>query len=131
MEFVDDVLSANEAFYDAFGTADMQAMSAVWASKAPVTCIHPGWNPVSGRKEVLSSWKGIIDSPSRPTIECVQSTADIYGDTAVIYCYETLHGGYLLATNIFVMEDGAWRMVHHHAGGPVAPPEKRPNTQTD
>jgi len=36
-------------------------------------------------------------------------------------CYEVLEGGFLAATNVFVREDGAWRMVHHQAGASPPP----------
>ncbi len=37
-------------------------------------------------------------------------------------CYEVLGPNVLVATNVFLREDGAWRMVHHHAGPCAAPP---------
>ncbi len=117
------VLSANEAFYDAFAAADMQAMEAIWAQEADISCLHPGWPRLTGRDEVINSWRGILENPNRPEIECVDATVSIYGDTAIVLCYEVLANGHLLATNIFVREEGAWRMVHHHAGGPVNPPD--------
>ncbi|TDI62449.1 MAG: DUF4440 domain-containing protein [Alphaproteobacteria bacterium] len=125
MDVTEDVLSANEAFYDAFVAGDMQAMSAVWAAQTPITCLHPGWAPVAGREAVLESWRGIVESPQRPIIECHQPSVGIHGEMAIVLCYESLGGGFLFATNIFVQEDGAWRMIHHHAGGPVAPPKLR------
>jgi len=118
------VLSANEAFYDAFAAADINAMMAIWAQEADITCLHPGWPRLEGREEVLNSWRGILENPNRPRIECVDATVSLYGDVAVVLCYEALENGFLLATNIFVLEDGAWRMVHHHAGGPVHGPEE-------
>ena len=124
MELVEDALSANEAFYDAFGMGDVDAMFAIWAKEAPVTCLHPGWAPLHGRDAVLQSWRGIMESPERPVIQCEEATAKVHGDTAIVLCYENLRGGYLLATNIFVREDGLWRMVHHQAGGPVNPPDE-------
>ena len=117
----EDVLAANEAFYDAFGAADMQAMSAIWAHEADVTCLHPGWNPIFGREEVLDSWQRIMSGPDRPSIECVGARAMVQGDTGTVICYENLGEGYLIATNIFVMEAGAWRMTHHHASGLMPP----------
>ena len=48
------VLAANEAFYEAFRQRDMAAMEALWAQHAPVTCIHPGWEALVGRADVLS-----------------------------------------------------------------------------
>ena len=47
---------ANEAFYVAFSTRDLEAMDALWARQAPVTCIHPGWNALTGRDAVMESW---------------------------------------------------------------------------
>ncbi|MFN3231742.1 MAG: nuclear transport factor 2 family protein [Alphaproteobacteria bacterium] len=117
------VLSANEAFYDAFAAADMNAMESIWAQEADISCLHPGWPRLTGRDEVLNSWRGILENPNRPRIECTDATVSIYGDVAVVLCYEQLDNGHLLATNIFVREEGAWRMAHHHAGGPVNPPE--------
>ena len=115
------VLFANEAFYRAFADGDLAAMDAVWASVAPVACIHPGWNLLDGREAVMASWRAILDSPNRPDISSVGGAATTYGDTAVVTCYEAVVEGYLVATNIFIREAGAWKMVHHQAG-PTPPP---------
>ena len=34
---------------------------------------------------------------------------------AYVVCYEDVEGAFLIATNVFVHEDGTWRMAHHHA----------------
>ena len=115
------VLFANEAFYRAFADGDPAAMDAVWASSAPVACIHPGWNVLDGREAVMASWRAILGSPNRPDISSVGGAAKVYGDTAFVTCYEAVGEGYLIATNIFVREAGAWKMVHHQAG-PTPPP---------
>ena len=123
LDNAETVISANEAFYDAFAAADMEAMEAIWAQDAPVTCLHPGWPKLDGREAVLKSWRGILENPGRPRIECIHPSVSLYGDTAVVLCYETIESGCLLATNVFVREGEAWRMTHHHAGGPVPKPE--------
>ena len=53
------VLFVNDAFYLAFANQDYEAMRSIWASKATVTCIHPGWDVLSDRDEVLEDgqWK--------------------------------------------------------------------------
>ncbi|WP_276603288.1 nuclear transport factor 2 family protein [Nannocystis pusilla] len=33
-----------------------------------------------------------------------------------VICAQTIGDTELVATNIFVREDGEWKMVHHHAG---------------
>lgn len=115
------LLFANDAFYLAFAAGDMAAMAAIWAKTAPVTCIHPGGAPVLGRAAVLEGWRQILRRP--PRIECVAPTAHVGAGGGHVLCYETVEGGWLLATNVFVREDGAWRMVHHHAGPAARPPK--------
>ncbi|MEK7245110.1 MAG: nuclear transport factor 2 family protein [Pseudomonadota bacterium] len=135
------VLFANDAFYTAFATGDLVAMDAVWARRAPVCCIHPGWAALNDRDSIMESWRGILNAPAgragssfigaptgatgggrRPTaaIRCVRPEVFLLRDVAWVACHEVLPNGILIATNIFIPEDGAWRMVHHHAG--PAPP---------
>ncbi len=116
------ILVANEAFYRAFAMGDVPAMEAIWSTLAPVACIHPGWDLIAGRDEVMESWRVILESANRPAIHSHGPRAFIYGAMAFVVCYEELDQGFLVATNVFVREDGAWRMVHHQAG-PTAPPD--------
>ena len=55
-----------EAFYVAFRDKDLDAMDAIWAKKTKVSVIHPGWNTLVGRDEVMSSWHRIIKLRRRP-----------------------------------------------------------------
>ena len=63
-----EALLANEGFYRALGNSDMGAMEQVWARLTPVTCLHPGWTLLSGREEVLESWRTILSNPNQPRI---------------------------------------------------------------
>jgi ketosteroid isomerase-like protein len=120
---VDDeagVLAANAIFYEAFDQRDVAAMERLWARRVPVACIHPGWAPLFGRDDVLKSWHAILTGPGAPRISCTDPVVHALGDgSALVVCVEVLPGGAMVATNVFVREDGAWRMVQHHAG-PVA-----------
>lgn len=111
------VLAANAAFYTAFAGRDTEAMDALWAARAPVVCIHPGWHALYGREQVMASWIAILTGPQSPAIRYAAAVARVYGDTAFVICTEHLPSGDLVATNVFVREAGEWRMVHHHAGG--------------
>jgi len=113
-----EILAANQAFYDAFRSEDALAMDALWAHRAPVACIHPGWPALFGRDTVLRSWRGIMASGS-PAIRCDAPRVLIFGEVASVICGEIVEGSRLIATNLFVREDGEWRLVHHQAG-PVA-----------
>lgn len=119
-----DVLDANESFYRAFAERDIAGMIGVWAKDAPASCIHPGWpEPLFGLDDVLRSWQAILSNPDNPDIRCEAESIALHGDTAVVVCEEHLETGVLLATNIFVREDGAWRMVHHQSGPTARTPE--------
>jgi len=110
------VLQANQAFYTAFATRDMAAMEQIWAHEATVCCIHPGWAPLVGRAPVIESWAAILSDPGAPEISCGNANAILHHQSALVMCHEYLPQGHLLASNFFVLENGAWYLVHHHAG---------------
>ncbi|MDP4796053.1 MAG: nuclear transport factor 2 family protein [Rhodospirillales bacterium] len=110
------ILFANEAFYSAFATGDLDAMEKVWSTSAPCVCLHPGVTPLYGRDEVMDSWEHILTDPAVSDIIAHSPHVIELGDFAFVICYETLSGGSLVATNGFVREEGLWRMVSHQAG---------------
>ena len=111
-----EVIAANEAFYAAFTRRDGDAMDALWARRAAVACIHPGRDALRGREPVMTSWRAILASPHAPEIRCAGATAHVAGEMAFVVCHELIGGGRLVATNVFVREDGRWKMAHHQAG---------------
>jgi ketosteroid isomerase-like protein len=122
------VLGANAMFYRAFTRGDYAAMSDLWAERAPVTCFHPGRQAVVGRSAVLDTWKQILGGASNFQLRCDRAVVRILGDAAIVTCYEGSDDepAHLAATNVFALEDGRWRMVHHHAG-PLSTPVPRPS----
>ncbi|HVA13529.1 MAG TPA: nuclear transport factor 2 family protein [Stellaceae bacterium] len=116
----DAVLSANLEFYRAFNDRDPKAMSALWAKTAPVMCVHPGWTALAGRERVVQSWRDILANPEAPHVMCHDDRAFLYGDLAIVQCEEELDTGHLVATNMFIREAGAWRLIHHQASPIVA-----------
>lgn len=123
-----EVLSVNEAFYAAFSRRDFQAMEALWSSRPEIACVHPGWDALVGRREVLHSWRAILSSPEAPDVECASAVAHVIGDVAYVVCNELLPGAELCATNVFVRESGLWKLCHHHAG-PVASRMEEPRVK--
>lgn len=110
------VLRANDAFYQAFAKGDLAAMETLWARDTAVACIHPGWAALFGRDEVMASWHAILGGPSVPRIRCVEPRIFVFDDLAFVICYEAIERDVLVATNLFVREEGAWRLAHHQAG---------------
>jgi ketosteroid isomerase-like protein len=123
------VLEANATFYRAFTQRDYTAMTELWAQRAPVACLHPGAPALIGRTPVLESWRQILGGTSRFELRCERPVVHFFGEAAIITCYEAGGGepAHLAATNVFVLEDGRWRMVHHHAG-PLSSPARRPRS---
>ena len=123
------IVDANASFYLAFTRGSYDAMVALWAQVAPVTCVHPGSAAIVGRDSVLESWRRILRAPPPLAMRCDEPFVHLLGETAVVVCYEGNgdHPAHLAATNVFVLEGASWRMVHHHAGPlsrhlPAAPP---------
>jgi ketosteroid isomerase-like protein len=121
-----EVFLANERFYRAFSHGDFDAMSALWAQRVPVVCFHPTAPVLIGREAVLQSWRQILRGVSTFALRCENAVVTIMNETALLTCYEGAgdEPAHLAATNVFVLEDGDWRMVHHHAG-PLSQPIRR------
>lgn len=111
----DALLAANLEFYRAFTARDLAAMEQIWARETPVLCLHPGWTLLRGRDAVLESWRQILAGPDAPRVVCHDDQAFLFGEVGIVTCEEELDGGSLAATNMFVKEDGRWRLVHHQA----------------
>jgi ketosteroid isomerase-like protein len=111
-----EVLAANEAFYGAFNQKDPELMARVWSDSDRVTCIHPGWNVLQGRESVLESWNSILRNPDQPRIVTGGADVSFYGGLALVICRELVGGSPLVATNVFVKEGGAWKLLHHQSG---------------
>ncbi len=116
MSDLDAVLFANEVFYRAFADRDMAAMEDMWAKTLPVCCIHPGWEAIYERDDVIESWRAILGGETSPDVNCLSPRVYFYGDAAFVVCFEEIHGDHLIATNYFVRQDGQWKIVHHQAG---------------
>jgi ketosteroid isomerase-like protein len=118
-----EVLDANSAFYRAFSARDLPGMDALWARELPVACVHPGWDVLRGRDEVMDSWRAILGGGEAPQVACSHAFAQLHGELAIVVCREHLPGGQLVATNVFAREKGGWRLVHHQAS-PLATDEE-------
>lgn len=112
----EEVLAANAAFYAAFAGRDFAAMDRLWARTSAVSCVHPGWNLLSGREAVMASWQAILANPAQARVVGGGANTQLFGSVAIVTCRELVDGSPLVCTNVFVQEEEQWRLFHHHAG---------------
>ncbi|HKB71849.1 MAG TPA: nuclear transport factor 2 family protein [Thermoanaerobaculia bacterium] len=116
------VIAANGEFYAALDSRDGARMEALWSHAEDVACIHPGWHRLDGWEDVSQSWRAIFAN-SRPwKVRAEEEHVFVSGEIAVVLCVEVLEASgasgepaRMQATNVFRLEEGAWRIVHHHA----------------
>jgi uncharacterized protein (TIGR02246 family) len=118
------LLAANSAYYQAFLARDNEAMAALWAPDG-VSCVHPGWPPLIGRRAVLASYADIFRNPLQEPVARGQETVILGESEGRVLCIETVGGGALAATNWFRRFEDRWLLLHHQAS-PIAIPAREP-----
>jgi uncharacterized protein (TIGR02246 family) len=117
------VREANERFYMAMNTLDMDEMDAVWMADGAAICVHPGHEAIIGYERIRESWVLIFSASNSMSIAASNERITVAADVAWVACTETismmtdegLAAAAAQATNIFRRADGRWRMVVHHA----------------
>ena len=113
---------AENAFYEAFERADLAGMMAVWAETDDIVCIHPQGPRLLGFEAVRESWVQIFASGT--TLRVRTTDVQIYDGQSVVVrnVVELLAPpgraepvSSVLATNVYELTEGGWRMVVHHA----------------
>jgi hypothetical protein len=74
----------------------------------------------------MQSWRAILSGGGSPRVACSHAFAQVFGGLALVVCREHLPGGQLVATNAFVREGGAWKLVHHQASPLAADDDEDP-----
>jgi ketosteroid isomerase-like protein len=117
------VRDANQAFYAAFEKLDLEGMSDVWADEETVSCVHPGWEPLSGRDAVMRSWDGIFRSTDEIRFTLRDVRLFVMNGTGWVVLVEEIESRHrerkvkasAQATNVFILKGELWQLVHHHA----------------
>jgi ketosteroid isomerase-like protein len=114
------IQAANEAYYKAFRTGDDALMGRIW-DEGDVSVIHPGWPAITGRKQVLESYRRIMSNPMQDAVVAEDIEITIMDQLARVICTERVGEAGLIATNLFRKTGDLWRMIHHQAS-PLAFP---------
>ncbi|ETW98556.1 nuclear transport factor 2 family protein [Candidatus Entotheonella palauensis] len=123
------VRRANERFYRAFESLDMDLMAAVWVQNDRAKCVHPGWDMLEGWNVVAQSWAAIFANTDYMRFVITDVAVHFYGHVAWVTCVENLTDrdgstqvSRVLATNVYEQHDDDWYIVHHHASPVLRPP---------
>jgi ketosteroid isomerase-like protein len=117
------VRAVNDAFYHAFETHNLDALSDLWERSERAMCTHPGWATLRGWGPIASSFVALFQSGQALQFILTDYHIEVVGDVAWVSVDENLLGDQAGATvaalNLFTRtRDGQWRMVGHH-GSPV------------
>ena len=112
---------AEDAFYEALGRADLDALMNVWADDEDIVCIHPTGQKMLGARAIRENWRRIFASNSRFTVHithklCWESALlSVHSVSEMLYLgnEKTPHGP-MLSTNVFMRGAKGWRLLSHH-----------------
>lgn len=117
------VREANRRFYQAVENLSLEDMEAVWLPGAACRCVHPGWPLLEGWEAIRESWSRIFENTSALEVAIDQITVHIEGTVAWLNCIERvssaaesrIDAALVCTSNLFVLHEGEWRMMLHHA----------------
>ena len=117
------VREANERFYMAMNTLEIDEMDEVWMDDPTAICVHPGREAIVGYERIRESWMVIFTATNSMSIAASNERITIAADVAWVACTETismmmeegLAAAAAQSTNIFRRAGGRWRMIVHHA----------------
>ncbi|MFF5774820.1 nuclear transport factor 2 family protein [Streptomyces californicus] len=130
-----EVEAANTAFYEALERGDLDALTDSWlpGEELTVSCVHPGWPVLTGRRDVLRSYALIMANTDYIQFFLTDVNVTMTGETALVTCTENILSGgpaedgdalgplvgrLVVATNVFRHTADGWKLWSHH-GSPV------------
>lgn len=119
----DAVRAANHRFFAAFEALSLAEMEAVWAHDDDVQCVQPGWELLRGWDDVRERWKRVFKNLKRVRVAVSGNWVRVEGGVGWVACTARITTAFaegfdeaiVQATNIFVLRDGRWLLVAHHA----------------
>jgi len=113
---------AEEAYYEAIGRGDIEALMNVWADDEEIICIHPTGQRLVGSIAIRDSWRTIFTNNPHLTVHITHSVRwksamlTVHSVIETLYISEepTAHGP-MLSTNVFQRGASGWRLLSHHS----------------
>jgi ketosteroid isomerase-like protein len=118
----DDVKAASDRFYSALSRMDVEQLPEIWSHGDSVTTMHPMGGEQVGWQAVRESFEQAAGAMTDAHVEIVDQIIEVGGDMA--YEVGVERGSAKVAgeaisiehrvTNVYRLEDGGWKLVHHH-----------------
>jgi ketosteroid isomerase-like protein len=130
-----EIRTATVLFYAAFNSAlhgNLAPMSAVWSHRTDVTNLSAAGGHAKGWNEVYPGFQNMARLYPGGSIEQRDMTVVAGKDIGYSVCTETSQlrssdGPMVIfnqrATNVFRLEGGTWKLIHHHADSNLNPSE--------
>lgn len=131
------LMAANDRFYAALNkvlAGDPSGMAGVWSHRDGVSDFGPFGKMLDGWPEVEHRFGQESSQAMGGTISCEGAAVFVGDEMGVVTCIEAssapMVGGTPVtvrtrATNVFVREGAAWKLIHHHADATLAPVSRR------
>ena len=87
---ISEVTAANERFYRAFESLNVEQMAGVWVQDDTAQVIHPGWRIKLGWDEVRDSWAAIFANTRYMEFHLTDVHVLVSGPWARVTCVENL-----------------------------------------
>ena len=112
---------AEDAFYEAIGRGDVEALMSIWADDDEIVCIHPTGQRLTGPAAIGESWRVIFANNPRlgvrvtPCVRWKGVMLDVHSVIETLYLGDeaTAHGP-MLSTNVYQRGPDGWRLLSRH-----------------
>ena len=112
---------AEDAFYEAIGRGDLEALMSVWADDDEIVCIHPTGERLCGPAAIGESWREIFannpDITVRITSRIVWRSVmlDVHSVVEMLYVGGTIPAqDPMQSTNVYQRGPNGWRLLARH-----------------
>ena len=85
---------------------------------------------IDGRADVMASWFEVMVVSEPPALVVSDECVIVTGQRAMVLCKERVDNTEVVTSNLFVLEDGSWKMTSHQATylpGKAKKPPRRPD----
>ncbi len=113
---------AEQQFYEALQSGDIDKLMAVWADDEDISCVHPGGPRILGAAAIRAAFESMFaNGPIRAHPEKVRRVTaqgcvtHSLVERVRVMTNEGAQQAWVLVTNVYVNTALGWRMVAHHA----------------